>query len=84
MNRKDPISRRPGYREPWVWGLVVLPLSAVVIASGVTLWLALANPDHTVVDEGEYNRIKGELRAQEHADVPEGTTGDGDESADDE
>jgi hypothetical protein len=54
---------RPWYREPWPWVLIALALAAV-IASMVTLWLALSNPDYLVVDEGQYRTIEQEMRAQ--------------------
>jgi len=54
---------RPWHREPWPWFIIGL-LGAAVIASLVTLYIAIANPDFPVVDEDEYDRIKSELRAQ--------------------
>ena len=56
-------SPRPWHREPWPWFIIGL-LGAAVIASLVTLYIAVANPDLPVVDEAEYDRIKRELRAQ--------------------
>lgn len=52
------------YHQPTMWLFVTL-LSTVVIASMVTLWLAISRPDHTVVEDDEYNRIRSELRAQD-------------------
>jgi hypothetical protein len=43
--------------------LIAIPL-LTVIACGVTLWLALTHPDPLVVEDGEYRRIRGDLRAQ--------------------
>jgi len=43
---------------------VLLPLTAVIVASFFTLWLALSQPDYLVVEEGEYDDIKSDLRAQ--------------------
>ena len=57
-------STGPWYRHRWPWLLVLLPLTAVVVASFFTLWLAISRPDYLVVEEGEYDRIKSELRAQ--------------------
>ena len=57
----EPDRSRPWYREPWPWVLIALPLSAV-IASLVTLWIALSNPDHLAVDPEEYDRIINEMR----------------------
>ena len=42
--------RNPWYREPWPWLLIAGPL-AVVIASGITFWLAIVNRDPLVVDD---------------------------------
>lgn len=38
------------YREPWPWILILLPLSAVV-ASMITLWLAVKSADGLVEDD---------------------------------
>ncbi|KAA9132573.1 hypothetical protein F3N42_04965 [Marinihelvus fidelis] len=54
---------RPWYREPWPWVLIAIPLLTVV-ACGITLWLALANPEYIVVKDEEYDRIRSEMRAQ--------------------
>ena len=53
----------PWYRQFWPWFIIALPASAV-IASFVTLWLAISNPDHLVVDEVEYQQLRSELKAQ--------------------
>ncbi len=58
----------PWFKQFWPWFIIALPASAV-IASFFTLWLAVSNPDHLVVDEDEYDRIKSELKAQ--APTPE-------------
>jgi len=64
MNTRIPNNPgRPWYREPWPWVLIAIPLAAV-IASAVTLWLALSRPDHIVVDDVEYERLRAELRGQ--------------------
>ena len=70
-------STGPWYRHRWPWLLVLLPLSAVVVASFFTLWLAVRQPDYLVVDEGEYDEIRSGLRAQD-------TDGAGDPARDDE
>jgi hypothetical protein len=53
----------PWYRQFWPWFIIALP-AAVVIASFFTLWLAISNPDHLVLDEDEYRQLKSELKAQ--------------------
>lgn len=72
---------RPWYREPWPWVLIGIPVLTVV-ASGITLWLALSHPDHIVVDDAEYDRLRGELRAQEAALDPEAASEDAAAGAD--
>jgi hypothetical protein len=44
----------PWYRQFWPWFLIALP-GSVVIASFVTLWLAVSRPNPMVVDD--YSRI---------------------------
>jgi hypothetical protein len=56
------------YHQPTMWLFLTL-LSSVVIASMVTLWLAISRPDHAVVDDAEYNRIRSELRAQDQSEA---------------
>ena len=58
---------RPWHREPWPWSIIGL-LGAAVIASFVTLWIALRNPDIQVVDEARYDEIRSEMRAQPASD----------------
>lgn len=53
----------PWYRQFWPWFIIALPASAV-IASFLTLWLAVNNPDTLVVSDDQYRDIKGELKAQ--------------------
>ncbi len=43
-------TRRPWYREPWVWLLIALPLSAV-IGGIVTIVIAVSTSDGLVVDD---------------------------------
>lgn len=44
----------PWYRQFWPWFLIALP-GSVVIASFITLWLAISRPNPMVVDD--YSRI---------------------------
>ncbi len=62
----EPSPPRPWYREPWPWIIIGL-LGSVMVASGVTVWIAVTHPDALVVEEGEYREIRSEMRAQ---DVP--------------
>ena len=69
MNKQErnsqeiPGQNLPWYKQFWPWFIIALPASAV-IASFFTLWLAISNPDHLVVDEDEYQQIRSELKAQ--------------------
>lgn len=58
---------RPWYREPWVWLLIALPLSAV-IGGMITLYLAISTNDGLVADD-YYERGKAINRdlARDHA-----------------
>jgi hypothetical protein len=72
---------RPWYREPWPWVLIAIPL-LTVIASFVTLWLALSHPDYLVVEPQELQQIKAELNARPTSasstvtETPDGHDGD--------
>lgn len=46
----DTHTNTPWYRQFWPWMLIALPLS-VVIASMITIILAIDNPDSVVVDD---------------------------------
>lgn len=41
---------QPWYREPWPWILITLPMTAVV-ASMITIWLAIKSADGLVEDD---------------------------------
>ena len=75
-----PVRPRPWHREPWPWFIIGL-LGSAVIASFITLWIALSNPDVQVVDEARYDEIRSELRAQPAAEDLE--SGDVDPPGDD-
>lgn len=66
----------PWYKQFWPWFIIALPAS-VVVASFVTLWLALSNPDPLVVEDDEYQRLSGALKAQ--APARETEQGDSDQ-----
>jgi len=53
----------PWYRQFWPWFLIALP-AAAVIASFITLYLAITHPVHLVIDEGSYQHLTGEMKAQ--------------------
>ena len=60
---------RPWYREPWPWVIISIPAAAVVMGF-ITLYLALTNPDHLVVEGEDYQTLKSELRAQPSTGTP--------------
>jgi len=39
----------PWFRNPWVWLVIAIP-SLTVVGCMITIYLALANPDHLVKD----------------------------------
>lgn len=60
---KESEGFEPWYRQFWPWFIIALP-TAAVIASFVSLWLAVSHPDPLVVTDDEYQQLKGELKAQ--------------------
>jgi hypothetical protein len=48
MNTHKP--KKPWYREPWVWLMIALPMSAVV-GGIITIYLAVSTSDGLVVDD---------------------------------
>ena len=73
-----PQDVEPWYKQFWPWFIIALPASAV-IASFITLWLAVSNPVQLVVSEDEYQQLRGELKAQTVAkDKEEAETGETD------
>jgi hypothetical protein len=56
----------PWYRYPWPWVAIGIPAIAV-IGGLYTLYLAISHPDPLVMDEGQYQEIRSELRAQPQA-----------------
>jgi len=62
-----PVVIRPWYKEPWPWILIALPL-ITIIASFITLYLAISRPDYLVVDDQEMQQVKAGLRAQDLAE----------------
>ena len=59
--QNNPVT--PWYRQFWPWFIIALPAAAVV-ASFVTLWLAISRPDYVVLDEDDYQRLKSGLKGQ--------------------
>ena len=62
-NGPMPGENVPWFKQFWPWFIIALP-AAAVIASFVTLWLAISNPDHVIVTDDEYRLLKSELKAQ--------------------
>lgn len=60
--RSEPLQEPPWYRQFWPWFIIALP-AAAVIASLITLYLAVSRPVQLVVDDEEYRRLNDELKA---------------------
>lgn len=60
---------QPWYRQFWPWVLIAIP-AAAVLASAVTVWLAVTHVDPLVVEEQEYEHIRSEMRAQAGTESP--------------
>ena len=54
---------KPWYRQFWPWFIISLPVSSVIVSMTI-LWLAITNPDHSVLDEAGYQNLRAELKAQ--------------------
>jgi len=68
MNATPNADRRPEpwYRQFWPWFLIALP-GSVVLASGVTFWLAISRPNPMVVDD--YSRIARSTELRRERDL---------------
>ena len=71
-----PGQNLPWYRQFWPWFIIALPASAVV-ASFITLWLAISNPDQLVIEDDDYQRLNSELKAQAPEQKPVQSDSDG-------
>ncbi len=49
MPANTSIEDEPWFRNPWVWLVIAIP-SLTVVGCIITIYLALANPDHLVSD----------------------------------
>lgn len=71
----------PWFKQFWPWFIIALP-TAAVIASFVTLWLAISNPDQVIVTNDEYRQLNSELKAQAPAkDKEQAETAEADPSS---
>jgi len=62
----------PWYKQFWPWFIIALP-TAAVIASFVSLWLAVSHPDQLIVTDDEYRQIKDDLKAHPTTKVKQDT-----------
>lgn len=72
---QQPGQNLPWYRQFWPWFIIALPAAAVA-GSLFTLWLAVSNPDHLVVDRDEYQRLNSGLKAEKTEQEAKATTDD--------
>ena len=79
--KSDSVQIKPWYKEPWPWVAIAIPAAAVIMG-GITLYLALTNPDYVVVDEQQYREITSELRAQDEPGEAPAEQGDGRDDGD--
>ena len=80
-NGPMPGENVPWFKQFWPWFIIALP-AAAVIASFVTLWLAISNPDQVIVTDDEYRQLKSELKAQATAkDKKQAETAEADSSS---
>jgi len=80
-NGPMPGQNVPWFKQFWPWFIIALP-TAAVIASFVSLWLAISNPDHLIVTDDEYRQLRSELKAQTPAkDKEQAETGEADPSS---
>jgi len=63
-------SKRPWFKELWPWMLIGITGSAVV-ASLITLGIAMKHPADLVISDTEYQEIRDDLRPSGH-EQPEG------------
>jgi hypothetical protein len=67
--KTDPTSHRPWWKEPYLWLVVGLPLSAVV-ACVVTAVYILRGPDRVVIEDRLARAIAQEIGRAEPASQP--------------
>ncbi len=73
---------RPWYKEPYPWMLIGL-VSSTVVASLVTLAIAMSNPADLVVSDREYQQIRDEMRPSGHEAPKPSQPGVDDQGVDD-
>ena len=49
----------------FIFNTIYIAFQATIVASFITLWLAISNPDHLVIDDNAYQRLNSDLKAQE-------------------
>ncbi len=67
---QDKTDTTPWYKQFWPWFIMVPPITAI-LASGVTIWLAMTNaPDLVVADYGKIDEtVAQDLRLAESANT---------------
>ena len=61
--RERRVDDKPWYKQFWPWFIIALPLTSVV-ASFLTLWIAVTQPDHEVLNAEERLLLHKGLKAQ--------------------
>jgi uncharacterized membrane protein YadS len=62
-SRQRRVDVKPWYKQFWPWFIIALPLVSVV-ASFVTLWLAISKPDYEVLNAEQLQLLNKGLKAQ--------------------
>jgi hypothetical protein len=75
LQQQSPLATErelPWYKQFWPWFIIALP-TAAVIASFVSLWLAVTHPDQLIVTDDEYQQIRDDLKAHPTTEVKQDT-----------
>lgn len=54
---------KPWYKQFWPWFIISLPVTSVIVSMTI-LWLAVSNPDRSVLNDADYQALRNELKAR--------------------